>query len=288
MNSLAPQWYSEICDQMWPGQCLSIQVEKVISTEQSKFQKIEVMETKTYGRMLCLDGIIQITERDEFSYQEMLAFVPLLSHPNPKIICIIGGGDGAILTRLVMHPNIEKIFLCELDVAVINAAKEYFPQFHRGFNDPRVTVITSDGAEFLKTHKNSFDVVITDSSDPIGPADSLFSTEYYDIVHESLKEGGISASQGECMWLHLDLISNLMANCKQKFKFVEYGSVSIPTYPSGQIGILLCSKTRSAKEPAVSIEDVITKEDLESIRYYTKEIHTACFVLPKFVVSQLG
>lgn len=144
------------------------------------------METETFGRMLSLDGIIQLTERDEFSYQEMLAFVPLFSHPNPKVVstnyvhlfqhiinhlkkvCIIGGGDGAILTRLVMHPGIEKIYLCELDERVIEVSREYFPQFNRGFNDPRVTILTSDGAKFLEEKEDFFDVIITDSSDPIG------------------------------------------------------------------------------------------------------------------------
>eukprot|EP00012_Vannella_robusta_P007023 CAMPEP_0206193696 /NCGR_PEP_ID=MMETSP0166-20121206/6728_1 /ASSEMBLY_ACC=CAM_ASM_000260 /TAXON_ID=95228 /ORGANISM="Vannella robusta, Strain DIVA3 518/3/11/1/6" /LENGTH=244 /DNA_ID=CAMNT_0053610473 /DNA_START=384 /DNA_END=1115 /DNA_ORIENTATION=+ len=243
------------------------------------------MDTKTYGRMLCLDGIIQLTERDEFSYQEMLAFVSLCSHSNPKTVCVIGGGDGAILSRLVMHPGIEKIFLCELDIGVINAAKEYFPQFNRGFDDPRVTVITSDGAKFLADHENFFDVVITDSSDPIGPADSLFSVGYFKIVHKALTDNGISVSQGECMWLHLDLISKLAGKCKETFNHVEYGSISIPTYPCGQIGMLVCSKGQSPKKPLVRVDEILSKEDLDSLRYYTTELHSGCFVLPKFIAS---
>ena len=131
-------------------------------------QKLEIMETQSYGRMLCLDGIIQLTEKDEFSYQEMLAFLPLFSHPNPKKVCVVGGGDGAILSRLVMHPQLEEIFLCELDERVIECSKKFFPQFRRGFDDPRVTILTSDGAKFLSEYKDYFDVIITDSSDPIG------------------------------------------------------------------------------------------------------------------------
>jgi len=168
MDALAKGWYSELCDQLWPGQAMSIAVKEILHQEQTKFQKLEIMETQSYGRMLCLDGIIQLTEKDEFSYQEMLAFLPLFSHPNPKKVCVVGGGDGAILSRLVMHPQLEEIFLCELDERVIECSKKFFPQFRRGFDDPRVTILTSDGAKFLSEYKDYFDVIITDSSDPIG------------------------------------------------------------------------------------------------------------------------
>mmetsp|Transcript_25010 Transcript_25010/g.53638 ORF Transcript_25010/g.53638 Transcript_25010/m.53638 type:complete len:292 (+) Transcript_25010:21-896(+) len=290
MNALSKTssvWYSELCEDLWPGQCMSIEVDQVLETEKSEFQNIEVIQTKTYGKMLCLDGIIQLTERDEFSYQEMLAFVPLFSHPNPKRVCIIGGGDGAVLHRLCMHPGLEEIYLCELDIRVIELSKKHFPLFKSAFEDPRVTIITSDGAKFLAEKKNYFDVVITDSSDPIGPADSLFSEDYYTIVHSALTENGVSGSQGESMWLHQDLIVKLVQSAKRHFNFVEYGSISIPTYPCGQIGVLVCSKGESCKKPKANINELFSKDNQEQMKYYTPDIHSACFVLPKFIAQKL-
>jgi len=288
MNSLPTAgWYSELCH-LWPGQCMSIEVEKCLHEEKSEFQKIEVMQTKTYGKMLCLDGIIQLTERDEFSYQEMLAFVSLFSHPDPKTVCIIGGGDGAVLTRVAMHPGVKEIVLCELDEKVISNSKKYFPQFNRGFDDPRTTVVFKDGHKYLQEHENHFDVIITDSSDPIGPADSLFSTGYYNIVHKALTENGVSVSQGECMWLHLDLVHKLVTSCKDIFPHVRYGNLTIPTYPSGCIGILACSKTNPCDKPMGNINETLSAEDAAQIKYYTPEMHSASFILPKFVVSRLN
>jgi len=288
MDALAKGWYSELCDQLWPGQAMSIAVKEILHQEQTKFQKLEIMETQSYGRMLCLDGIIQLTEKDEFSYQEMLAFLPLFSHPNPKKVCVVGGGDGAILSRLVMHPQLEEIFLCELDERVIECSKKFFPQFRRGFDDPRVTILTSDGAKFLSEYKDYFDVIITDSSDPIGPADTLFSDSYYHTIHGALKEDGIAASQGECMWLHEELIEKLTRSCKQLFAHVEYSFVTIPTYPCGQIGVLCCSKGRSCHQPVVSVDEVFTSEDQDTLRYYTPDIHTASFVLPRFLAKRIN
>jgi len=232
--------------------------------------------------MLVLDGVIQITERDEFSYQEMMGHVPLFSHPNPEKICIIGGGDGGVLTEVCKHPSVKEIILCEIDVEVINASKKFFPKFRRGFEDPRVTVHYGDGAQFLKSHENSFDVVVTDSSDPIGPASSLFESEYYVTLKKSLRSGGITASQGECIWIHLEMIKQLSDCCKKIFNTVEYAYVAIPTYPSGQIGILLCTDNQTTKVPLLTPEQKFTAEDALSLKYYSPDIHRASFVLPPF------
>lgn len=281
MDALATGWFSELSP-LWPGQAISLEMEEQLFKTQSKYQLIEVFKSKTYGKVLSLDGIIQLTERDEFSYQEMMAHLPLFSHPNPETVCIIGGGDGAILSRVCSHKALKEIYLCEIDVEVINTAKQFFPQFSHVFEDKRVHLITSDGVEFLANKPNYFDVIITDSSDPIGPADTLFTENYYKILFNSLKENGIAASQGECLWLHLELIQNVMGWSKKFFNHVEYSIVSIPTYPSGQIGVILCSKGNSCKTPVRSIESAISKEDEEKLKYYTPEVHTASFVLPKF------
>jgi len=167
MDALSKGWFSELSE-LWPGQSLSLEVEKVIFDAKSPYQHIVVFKSKTYGIVLVLDGVIQATERDEFAYQEMLTHVPLCSHPNPKKILVIGGGDGGILREITRHECVEEIVLCEIDNMVIETSKKYLPHMAIGFNDPRVIVFNGDGAEYVKQRKGEFDIIIVDSSDPVG------------------------------------------------------------------------------------------------------------------------
>lgn len=160
------------------------------------FYKTQIY-SKTYGNVLVLDGIIQCTERDEFAYQEMLAHLPLFAHPNPKRVLIIGGGDGGILREVLKHSSVEHVTMCEIDDMVIEVSKKYLPGMAEQFGNSKLNLFIGDGFEFLKNHKNEFDVVITDSSDPVGPAESLFGKSYYQLLSESMKDGGILSSQGE-------------------------------------------------------------------------------------------
>ena len=229
-----------------------------------------------------LDGVIQVTERDEHAYQEMIAHLPLYSHPNPKKVLVIGGGDGGVLREVAKHPAVEEIVECEIDEGVILASKKYLPSLSCGYDDPRVRVEIADGAEFLKNHKDSFDVIITDSSDPIGPASVLFETPFYNAMHESLRDGGIVCTQGECMWLHVDLIRPLVDSIKTRFEAVEYAYTTIPTYPSGQIGFIIATKKGGSRGTCKTPATRPPAEVQKGLRYYTPEIHEASFVLPAF------
>ncbi|MEN8212537.1 MAG: spermidine synthase, partial [Thermodesulfobacteriota bacterium] len=164
-------WFSEICP-MWPGVALSLEIEKVLYSKKSKFQQIDMFQTKNHGKMLVLDGIIQLTQSDEFAYHEMLAHVPLFAHPNPENILVIGGGDGGILREAKRHDCIKTIDFCEVDEDVIHVCKEFLPDLACGFDDPRVQVHIADGNAFVQAHKNRYDVIIVDSSDPIGPGEA--------------------------------------------------------------------------------------------------------------------
>ncbi|KAG2459298.1 EXOSX protein, partial [Polypterus senegalus] len=210
--------------------------------------------SKTYGNVLVLDGVIQCTERDEFSYQEMIANLPLCSHPNPKKVLIIGGGDGGVLREVIKHRSVESVVQCEIDEDVINVSKKFLPEMAKGFFSPKLTLNVGDGFEFMKQNQDAFDVIITDSSDPVG----------------------------ECQWLHLDLIKEMRTFCKSLFPVVDYAYCTIPTYPSGQIGFMLCSKNPETnfRQP----ERQLTSEEVESmnLKYYNSEIHKAAFVLPEF------
>ncbi|XP_005873540.1 PREDICTED: spermidine synthase-like [Myotis brandtii] len=153
--------------------------------------------SKSYGNVLVLDGVIQCTERDEFSYQEMIANLPLCSHPNPRKVLIIGGGDGGVLREVVKHSSVESVVQCEIDEDVIQVSKKFLPSMAIGYSSSKLTLHVGDGFEFMKQNQDAFDVIITDSSDPMGPAESLFKESYYQLMKTALKEDGILCCQGE-------------------------------------------------------------------------------------------
>lgn len=273
-NRIKDGWFSEY-GTLWPGQCLSIQVEEVLFEGKSEYQDILVFQSKTYGKVLVLDGVIQITERDEFAYQEMMAHLPLCSHPNPKKVLVIGGGDGGILREVCKHKELEEITICEIDKMVIEVSKKYLPVTSIGYSDKRVNIHVGDGAAFMRDRQSEFDVIIVDSSDPVGPAETLFQASFYECMRDALKPDGIICTQGECIWLHLNLIENLLDFSRKIFKNVQYAYTSIPTYPSGQIGFIIGSKSDKCDTPKRT-------PNLENLRYYNSDIHKASFVLPQF------
>lgn len=284
MDRLRDGWFSEVND-LWPGQCMSLEVEEVLYQGKSKYQDILVFKSKTYGNVLVLDGVIQCTERDEFSYQEMIAYLPLNSHPKPRKVLVIGGGDGGVVREVTRHPLVEEVVQWEIDEKVIEVSKKFLPKMSCGFASPKLTLHVGDGFEFIAKHQAEFDVIITDSSDPVGPAESLFQKPYYELMKCALKPGGIICTQGECQWLHLDLIKSMTQFCRTLFPVVEYAFTTIPTYPSGQIGFMMCSTSTETnfKKPF----HVFPESEL-GCKYYNPEVHEAAFVLPTFVKKVLN
>jgi spermidine synthase len=279
-------WFAEVSDTMWPGQAMSLRVKKVLAAEKTKYQDLLVFESTDYGNVLVLDGAIQATERDEFAYQEMIAHLALNSHPNPKKVLVIGGGDGGVLREIVKHDCVEQAVLCDIDEGVIINAKKFLPEMSKSFDHPKVKVHIGDGFKFLDDYKNTFDVIITDSSDPEGPAASLFQKPYFQLLHDALTENGVITTQAESIWIHLDIIKNLKKACKDVFPNVEYSYCTIPTYPTGQIGFMVCSKNANIdlKNPIRSIDE---ESEEKLYKYYSKEIHQASFVLPNFAKTAL-
>ncbi|KAL6525410.1 hypothetical protein OROHE_015717 [Orobanche hederae] len=212
----------------------SLKVEKILFKGKSDFQNILVFQSSSYGKVLVLDGVIQLTERDECAYQEMITHLPLSSIPNPKKILVIGGGDGGVLREVSRHSSIEKIDICEIDKMVVDVSKQFFPRVAVGYDDPRVTLHIGDGVAFLKAvPEGTYDAVIVDSSDPIGPAQELFEKPFFESVAKALRPGGVLCTQAESIWLHMHIIEDIVANCCQIFKgSVDYAWTSVPTYPS--------------------------------------------------------
>ncbi|XP_071806065.1 spermidine synthase-like [Asterias amurensis] len=281
MDCLREGWFSELST-LWPGQCLSLKVKEVLYHEKSQYQDVLVFKSENYGNVLILDGVIQCTERDEFSYHEMISHLPLNSHPNPQKVLVVGGGDGGVIREVVKHPQVESVTQCEIDEKVIEVSKKYLRTMSSGFESPKLTQHIGDGFAFMKQHLNEFDVIITDSSDQIGPAAELFEDSYYVLLTKALKPGGIICTQEECVWLNLEEVKTLHKFCKTLFPVVDYGYCTIPSYPSGQIGFTLCSLNPDTnfRKPIRSCTNEVKKT--LNLKYYNSDIHKAAFVLPEF------
>ncbi|KAF6157352.1 hypothetical protein GIB67_004290 [Kingdonia uniflora] len=279
ISSVIPGWFSEMSP-MWPGEAHSLKVEKILFQGKSDFQNVMIFQSATYGKVLVLDGVIQVTERDECAYQEMITHLPLCSIPNPKKVLVIGGGDGGVLREVSRHSSVEQIDICEIDGMVVDVSKQYFPHLAVGFEDPRVTVNIGDGVAFLKAvPEGTYDAVIVDSSDPIGPAQELFEKPFFESVSKALRPGGVVCTQAESIWLHMHIIEDIAANCRQVFKgSVNYAWTTVPTYPSGVIGFMLCS----TEGPAVDFKYPANPIDESKLKFYNSEIHSAAFCLPTF------
>ncbi|KAJ5938062.1 putrescine aminopropyltransferase [Penicillium verhagenii] len=299
-STIKDGWFSEQSG-MWPGQAMNLKVKEVLHHEKSKYQDVLVFESTDYGRVLVLDNVIQCTERDEFSYQEMITHLAMNSHPNPKKVLVIGGGDGGVLREVVKHASVEEAILCDIDEAVIRVSKKYLPGMSIGFQHPNAKTHVGDGFAFLKERKNEFDVIITDSSDPEGPAEALFQKPYFELLHEALRDGGVITTQGCCSRFLCSIAFALTTSpppphpdtpscspCLSR----SSPSPSTPTPPSpptppGQIGFMVCCKdaSRNVKEP---LRSWTREEEDRHCRYYSADIHRASFVLPNFARKALG
>jgi spermidine synthase len=304
MAQIVQGWLEEK-ETMWPGQRFSLKLKegsKLIHEERSEYQHIQLFDSETYGRVLVLDGVIQLTERDEFAYQEMIVHLPMFAHKNPRNVLIVGGGDGGVLREVLNHATVQRVVMCEIDRKVCEVSKKYFPTtMATAFNDPssddvakrtkdpRAQLHYQDAAEFMKHHENEFDVIIVDSSDPVGPAETLYSSDFYANMHKALRPGGVVCTQGECQFLHADLIAKVMGDARALYPVVDYAFSTVPTYPSGQIGYIIAQKSSGSAPSNIRVPSRPVPRDLQAkLRYYNSAIHSAAFVLPAFMANKLA
>lgn len=275
------RWITEAAN----GYGQTIETAECLCSLRSKFQKIEIFETVKLGRLLLLDGIIQLTDSDEFVYHEMLANLPFYAHAGaPRSALVIGGGDGGVLRELGRHPELERIDICEIDGEVIAAAKKFLPQTACGYDDPRVRVHVADGSEFIRERQGEYDLIIVDSTDPGGPGEPLFGADFYSNLKLALRPGGVIATQSESPFLLPEVVRQLNMAAKRNFKYVAYAGFAVPTYPTGMIGACVASDGRDVTTP----DRPVSPELAECLRYYTSQIHTASFAMPGFVAKMLG
>lgn len=285
MDLFKEGWFTEI--EAGDSHCFSLKSEKVLHKEKSKYQDVLVFKNKQFGNVLTLDGRVQATESDEFSYQEMITFLPLNSHPNPEKVLIIGGGDGGVARECDKHPLVKSIVQCEIDEMVPKMSKLYLPKMAKGFESKKLDFQIGDGFEFLKNHLNEFDVIITDSSDPEGPAENLFESTFYTLMKNALRPNGIVCCQGESLWHYSDLVTRIIGFAGELFPTVSYAVGQTPTYPSGTIGYILCSleSNKHFSEPVHEFDEA-TLEKMD-LGYYSKEMHRAAFILPRVYSKNL-
>lgn len=254
---------------------LGLRITKTLHSEQTDFQGLDVIDTEQYGRMLVLDGCVMTTDKDEFVYHEMLAHVPLHTHPNPRRVLVVGGGDGGIIREVIKHPSVEKAVLAEIDGRVIEISKQYFPHIASGLSDVRVDVQVADGIKHVQDHPGEYDIILIDSTDPIGPAVGLFAKEFYRSVHAALKEDGLFVAQTESPFANQSLISRVHADVSDLFAQTHLYLAFVPTYPTGMWSFTMGSKRHDPRQPVPS--------RVNDTKYYTTEVHQAAFALPRFV-----
>jgi len=278
------KWFFE---RLYPAVKIGYKIEKILKTQFSPFQKIEVFTNSTMGRVLTLDNVIQTTERDEFIYHEMLVHIPLISHPDPKKILIIGGGDGGVLREVLKYP-VQKVTLVEIDRAVIGVSKKYLQNIgKRCWENKKLELIIDDGAKFVRNTEKKFDVVIVDSSDPIGPAKVLFRKKFYQDIKRILNKKGVMTRQtGSSFYQEKEMKENFRIS-KEVFKNTFLYLITLPSYIGGFFTLLYSSESINP----IKISKALLTKKIQSLglktKYYNPDIHISCFSLPEYIKKAL-
>ena len=281
-------WLNETLYPEW-GQ--RFRVKRELAHVQSTFQDIMIFESHTHGRVMVLDGVIQITEADEFVYQEMLAHVPLLAHGAAANVLIIGAGDGGVLRRVLQHNTVRRAVMCEIDGEVIRLSKEFLPGIAgEAWDDPRAEVIVGDGIDYVKRAPDAaFDAIIVDSTDPIGVGEVLFTDEFYQNCARILTPRGLVVNQCGVPFMQSDELRESSARRRKFFAHVTAYVAAVPTYVGGWMALGWAAK--DATLTRLSVDEVRSRAGAAGIlgttRYWTPEIHAAAFNLPPYIAQHL-
>lgn len=272
-------WFTE---KHTPHVNFSIKVDKQLYSGQSEFQRIDVFESREFGRILALDGYLMLTEKDEFIYHEMITHVPMAVIPDAKKILIIGGGDGGTAREILRYKSVESIDLVDIDEEVAEVCKKYIPQTADSLNDPRVKCYFEDGLKYIRHHENEYDLIIVDSTDPFGPGEGLFTKEFYGNCFKALKETGIMVNQHESPFYPADAYAMQRAHKRifDSFPISRIYQAHIPTYPSGHWLFGFASKIH---HPILGANWKKWKALNIKTRYYNPKLHVGSFALPNYV-----
>ena len=271
-------WFTE---ELHPYYRKGVRIKRVLADEQTQYQHLQFVETEFFGNAMILDGIIQLTERDNMGYHEMIVHVPMLAVGQPKRVLIVGGGDGGSLQQVLRYPSVEEAVVCELDQRVVDLSREYLTaSFGDPWVDRRTKLLVRDAFGYLEENPGQFDVIISDTTDPIGMAERLFSDEFYRLMVRALAPGGAAATQCEQPFFDTDLIKEIYKSAKALAQHPAYYYANIPTYPGGGIGFMYVSDRpwenglKTPYPPGVN-------------NYINPGVHKAAFALPEFFRKEL-
>lgn len=264
-------------------------VDKILYREKTGHQDLVIFENAALGRVMALDGVVQTTERDEFIYHEMMTHVPLLAHGAAKRVLIIGGGDGAMLREVSRHKNIEQITMVEIDAGVVTFCQQYLPNHSTGaYDDPRFKLVIDDGVNFVAQCNEKFDVIISDCTDPIGPGESLFTSEFYAGCQRCLNENGIFVAQNGVCFLQQEEAVNSHRKLSHYFGDVSFYQAAIPTYYGGIMTFAWASNNPALRQlDSATLQARFSAANL-TCRYYNPAIHTGSFALPQYLLNALA
>jgi spermidine synthase len=276
-------WYTEDHS---PNVRFSMKVDDHLYSGQSEFQKIDILQTVEFGKVLTLDGLVMVTEKDEFIYHEMITHVPMATNPKIRKVLVIGAGDGGTVRELTKYQTIDQIDMVEIDKMVVDVCREYIPQTASQLDDPRVNLYYEDGLKFVRHKENEYDLIIVDSTDPFGPGEGLFTKEFYGNCSKALTEDGILVNQHESPFYTEDALG--MQRAHQRiigfFPICDVYQVHIPTYPSGHWLFGFASKKYN---PITDLDaDAWNRLGLKTM-YYNTEVHVGSFALPNYVKERL-
>ncbi len=277
------KWFTEICEEA--GSAFSLRIERKLHEEHTPYQRIEIYETTDFGNLMVIDGFIMLSARDNFFYHEMMAHPVLFTHPDPKRVCIIGGGDCGTLREVLRHKGVKKVWQIEIDEQVTRLAERYFPELCEANADPRVKFRFTDGIEWMRQAKaDSLDIVIVDSTDPIGPAEGLFTEAFYRDCLNALSDGGLLIQQSESPLIHMDILLPM------RKAMAAAGAADVKTlffpqcvYPSGWWSATLARKGG----PIEGFRHKDVAKRAFPTRYYNEAIHQAALAMPAFFLERV-
>ncbi|RME14999.1 MAG: polyamine aminopropyltransferase [Alphaproteobacteria bacterium] len=275
-----PGWSLET---LHPDYAQALKIDELLYDSETEHQRIRVFTNATFGRVMTLDGVVQVTERDNFIYHEMLTHVPILAHGDVRRVLIIGGGDGGMAREVLRHRRIEQVVMVEIDAGVIDFSRRYLPMISDGaFDDPRLEVVIADGAEFIRTTAGDFDVIIVDSTDPIGPGEVLFTESFYGHAARALSERGVLVTQNGVPFLQGDELTGTMRAFRALFSDWTCYLATVPSYAGGPMAFGWGTNGNARAVPPAELRRRFEASGIEPL-YYTPEVHAAAFVLPGYV-----
>jgi spermidine synthase len=285
MTSTTSAWFRE--DFVHTGSSIGFRVTRKLDEVQSQFQIIEIYETTDWGNLMVIDGAMMVTSRDNFFYHEMMSHAPLFTHPNPKDVVIIGGGDCGTLREVLKHPGVRTAVQCDIDEQVTRMAEKYFPELCESNNDPRATVMFDDGIAFMaNAAPESIDVIVVDSTDPVGPAEGLFNRAFYENCLKALRPDGLLVQQSESPLALMHLIRDMRDAMREAgFKDFRVLPFPQPCYPTGWWSCLIASKS---PRDLSAFRETDARAKTFATQYYSADVHRGALATPPFVAAALA